>query len=137
MLRKSIQIILSIVLAIGLVACGGRYSIPGKVLKNAIAISVNQTQQQISQELKLSTPPKVTVDRVKITEQSPLKIQGSDAFHVKGLYDFTLKLSKRQTTQSDNAFDLYLQRKTEGKTQTWQLAQRSDEDWVLQSLESR
>lgn len=137
MLRKSIQIILSIVLAIGLVACGGRYSIPEKVLKNAIAISVNQTQQQISQELKLSAAPKVTVDRVKITEQTPLKIQGSDGFHIKGLYDFTLKLAKRQTTQNDNAFDLYLQRKTEGKTQTWLLAQGSNEDWVMQPLESR
>lgn len=137
MLRKSLQIILSIVLAIGLVACGGRYSVPDNVLKNAIAISVNQTEQQISQELKLSAAPKVSIDRVKITEQSPLKIQGSDGFHVKGVYDFTLKLPKRQESQSDNTFDLYLQRKTEGKTQTWQLAQRTEDDWNLQPLGAR
>jgi hypothetical protein len=134
---KPLQIILTIVLAIGLVACGGRYSVPTNVLKDAIAISVNQTEQQISQELKLAAVPKVSIDKVKITEQSPLKIQGSDGFHVKGLYDFTLKLPKQQTSQSDNAFDLYLQRKTEGKTQSWQLAQKDDEDWILQGLKSR
>ncbi|MCU0551676.1 MAG: hypothetical protein MUC48_20230 [Leptolyngbya sp. Prado105] len=137
MLRKSIQITLTIVLAIGLVACGGRYSVPGNVLKDAIAISVNQTEQQISQELKLSAVPKVSIDRVKITEQTPQKIQGIDGFHVKGVYDFTLKLPKRQETQADNSFDLYLQRKTEGKTQLWQLAQRGEEDWILQALRSR
>lgn len=92
-MKRSIQIILSIVLAIGLVACGGRYSVPGTVLKKAIAISVDQTQQEISQQLKLTSAPKVTVDRVKITDQSPLKIEGTDGYHVKGVYDFTLKLS--------------------------------------------
>jgi hypothetical protein len=135
MLRKSLQIILSIVLAIGLVACGGRYSVPGNVLKSAIAISVNQTETQISRELKLASDPKVSVDRVKITEQSPLKIQGLEGYHVKGLYDFTLKLPKRQASQSDNAFDLYLQHDVKGKI--WRLAERGDEDWIVRSLESR
>lgn len=134
-MKRSIQIILSIVLAIGLVSCGGRYSVPGTVLKKAIALSVTQTQQEISQQLKLPAPPKVTVDRVKITAQSPLKIEGIDGYHVRGNYDFTLKLPKRQDKQVDNTFDLYLQHKTEGKTQIWQLAQRSGEDWSLAPIE--
>ncbi|MBW4443496.1 MAG: hypothetical protein KME10_20130 [Plectolyngbya sp. WJT66-NPBG17] len=134
-MKRPIQIILSIVLAIGLVACGGRYSVPGAVLKKAIAISVDQTQQEISQQIKLASAPKVIVDRVKVTEQSPLKIEGIDSYHVKGVYDFTLKLSKRQDKQVDNAFDVYLQLKTEGKTQTWSLAQQSGEDWNLAAIE--
>ncbi|MBW4526891.1 MAG: hypothetical protein KME18_17160 [Phormidium tanganyikae FI6-MK23] len=134
-MKRPIQIILSIVLAIGLVACGGRYSVPGAVLKKAIAISVDQTQQEISQQIKLASAPKVIVDRVKVTEQSPLKIEGIDSYHVKGVYDFTLKLSKRQDKQVDNAFDVYLQHKTEGKTQTWSLAQQSGEDWNLAAIE--
>ncbi len=134
-MKRPIQIILSIVLAIGLVACGGRYSVPNGVLKKAIAISVEQTQQEISQQLKLSAPPKVTVDRVKVTDQTPLKIEGVDGYRVKGIYDFTLKLPKRQDKQIDNTFDLYLQRKTEGKTQTWSLAQQTGEDWSLAGIE--
>ncbi len=134
-MKRSIQIILSIVLAIGLVACGGRYSVPDGVLKKAIAISVNQTQQEISQQLKLSAAPKVSVDRVKVSEQSPIKIQGVESYHIQGNYDFTLKLPKRQIKQPENVFDLYLQRKTEGKTQTWQLVQRSGEEWSLKAIE--
>jgi hypothetical protein len=132
--KRLLQIILSIVLAVGLVACGGRYSVPGSVLKKAIAISVNQTGEQISQQLQLSAPPKVTIDRVKVVDQSPLKIQGIEAYHLKGSYDFTLKLPQRQAKQTENPFDVYLQRKTEGKTQTWQLAQQRGEDWSLSAI---
>ena len=134
-MKRSIQIILSIVLAIGLAACGGRYSVPGTVLKKAIAISVDQTQQEISQQLKLSASPKVTVDRVKVAAQTPLKIQGIESYQVKGNYDFTLKLPKRQVKQTDNDFDVYVQRSIEGKTQTWRLAQQSGEDWVVSAIE--
>lgn len=134
-MKRPIQIILTIVLAIGLVACGGRYSVPGNVLKKAIAISVNQTQQEISQQLKLSAAPKVTVDRVKITDQTPLKIEGIDGYHVKGAYDFTLKLPKRQDKLADNTFDLYLQRQTVDKKQVWKLAQREGENWKLDAIE--
>lgn len=134
-MKRAIQIILSIVLAIGLVACGGRYSVPGAVLTQAIAITVDRTEQEISQQLKLTSAPKVTIDRVKITDQTPLKIEGFDGYHVKGKYDFTLKQSKRQDKQEDNSFDLYLQRQTEGKTQTWQLAQRSGDEWDLTAID--
>jgi len=133
--KRLIQIILSIVLAVGLVACGGRYSVPGNVLKKAIAISVTQTQQEISQQLKLSAAPKVNVDRVKLTDQSPLKIEGLEGYHVKGEYDFTLKLPKRQDKLSDNTFDLYLQRKTVDKKQSWQLAEREGDEWRLKAVE--
>jgi len=102
--------------------------------EKAIAISVNQTGEQISQQLQLSAPPKVTIDRVKVVDQSPLKIQGIEAYHLKGSYDFTLKLPQRQAKQTENPFDVYLQRKTEGKTQTWQLAQQRGEDWSLSAI---
>ncbi|BAU15617.1 hypothetical protein LEP3755_61760 [Leptolyngbya sp. NIES-3755] len=134
-MRRLIQIILSIVLAVGLVACGGRYSVPGNVLKKAIAISVDQTQQEISQQLKLSAAPKVTVDRVKVTDQSPLRIEGLEGYRVKGEYDFTLNLPKRQDRLSDNSFDLYLQRQTIDKKQIWRLAARDGEDWKLKTIE--
>ncbi|MBD1823305.1 hypothetical protein H6F51_12525 [Cyanobacteria bacterium FACHB-DQ100] len=133
--KRAIQIILAIVLAVGLTACGGRYSVPGAVLKKAIAITVDRTQQEISQQLKLTSAPKVTIDRVKITDQTPLKIEGFDGYHVKGEYDFTLKQSKRQDKQVDNIFDLYLQRQIEGKTQTWRLAQQSGDEWNLTAID--
>lgn len=134
-MKRAIQIILAIVLAVGLVACGGRYSVPDAVLKKAIAISVDRTQQEISQQLKLAAAPKVTIDRVKVTDQTPLKIEGFDSYHVKGNYDFTLKQSKRQDKQVDNSFDLYLQHQTEGKTQTWRLAQQSGDEWNLTAID--
>ncbi|MBE9008757.1 hypothetical protein IQ250_00825 [Pseudanabaenaceae cyanobacterium LEGE 13415] len=134
-MKRLIQIILSIVLAVGLVACGGRYSVPGNVLKKAIAISVDQTQQDISQQLKLSAAPKVNVDRVKITDQTPLKIEGLDGYRVKGEYDFTLKLPKRQDKLADNTFDLYLQHQTVDKKQIWKLAEQDGEAWKLKAIE--
>ncbi|MGG6266127.1 hypothetical protein ACQ4M3_04715 [Leptolyngbya sp. AN03gr2] len=134
-MKRLIQIILSIVLTVGLVACGGRYSVPGNVLKKAIAISVNQTQQEISQQLKLSAAPKINVDRVKVTDQSPLKIEGLEGYRVKGEYDFTLKLPKRQDKLSDNTFDLYLQRQTVDKKQIWKLAEQEGEAWKLKAID--
>lgn len=128
---------MAIVFMVGLTACTSASSVPNNVLKKAIALQVNQTEQQLSQQLRLSSPPKVTVDRVDVRQQELTRIEGLPAYHLKGTYDFTLKLSKRQATQQNNSFDLYVQRQVEDKT--WKLAQLQEteegREWVTQLIE--
>ena len=135
-MKRWLRVIVAIAFVIFLSACSSASSVPDQILKKAIALQVNQTEQQISQQLKLSDP-KVSIDRVKVTQQDSLRIEDLPAYHVKGIYDFTLKLSKRQASQENNAFDLYLQREIESKT--WRLAQRQEgedgSEWVTQPIE--
>jgi predicted component of type VI protein secretion system len=135
--KRWFRVMVAIALIMVLTACSSASSVPDKVLKTAIAITVNQTQQQISQQLRLSSPPKVSVDRVKVSQQDLLRIEGLPAYHVKGTYDFTLKLAKRQESQQNNSFDVYLQREPESKT--WKLAQQQEGEegleWVMQLIE--
>jgi hypothetical protein len=134
--KRWLQAILAIVLVVILTACESS-SLPNQTLvKKAIALQVAQTQKEISQHLKLGLP-KVTIDRVKISDRAPLTIQGLQSYRVKGLYDYTLKLSTRQVSQKDNSFEVYLQRQAEGKT--WRLVQKQagveSQNWATQLLQ--
>lgn len=128
-----------IVLATVLVACGSANTVPNAVVKKAIALQTTQTQQQISDQLRLSSSPKVQIDRFKVNDQSPINIQGFPSYKVKGTYDFTLKLPKQQVNQKDNPFEVYVQRQGAGKTTSWWFAQQQeieDElDWVTQAIQ--
>jgi hypothetical protein len=124
---------LAIFLAGLLTACGVRGLPNTALVRKAIAMQVSQTQQAISQQLRLESP-KVKVDRVQIKVQDPLRIQNLMAYRVEGTYDFTLKLRDRKVTQRDNPFEVYLQRQSEGKT--WRLAQPQKESgWVTRLLD--
>ena len=136
-MRRSIQILLAVILAGLLTACNASRVAPSnQIVRRAIALQVSQTQQELSQQLRLESP-KLKVDRVKVMSQEPLTIQNLSAYRVQGNYDYTLKLSKRTVTQKDNPFEVYLQRQSEGKT--WRLAQQqreeNDSSWVTQLVE--
>ncbi|MGA7936037.1 MAG: hypothetical protein WCA35_20960 [Kovacikia sp.] len=130
----------AIVLAVVLVGCGSMGGGPGyQLVERAIGLELSQTQQELSQQLRLaSQPTELSIKRVKITEQTPLIIQDLPSFRVKGTYDYTVKLPTRQVTQRQNPFEVYLQRQMEGKT--WRVARlQMDKDgtpiWVTQRVE--
>lgn len=138
-MSRWVKMVMVIVLATVLVACGSANTVPNAVVKKAIALQTTQTQQQISDQLRLSSSPKVQIDRFKVNDQSPINIQGFPSYKVKGTYDFTLKLPKQQVNQKDNPFEVYVQRQGAGKTTSWWFAQQQeieDElDWVTQAIQ--
>ena len=127
-----IRAILAVVLVGLLTACGN--NIPGlsnRVVEQAIALQVGQTQQTLAQQLRLKKPPKVEVKQVAIAKQDSLKIEGLPAYHLQGTYDLTLKFSSHQVTQEKNPFEVYLQQQPDQKN--WKLAQLSKSDTAAES----
>jgi len=124
-------------LVVLLTACGVAGATPApQLVERAIALQVSQTQQALNQQLRLQ-PNDVKISRVKITEQTPLAIENLRGYRVRGSYTLTVKRAKRQVTQPQNFFEVYLQRQKEGKT--WRLArlQPGDEGepvWITQSV---
>lgn len=137
--RELLRLICAIALAFSLVACGTVGMAPGRqVIEQAIVQELQQTQKSLSQQLRLGTepaPPRIS--RLRVKQQEPLTIQNLPSFRVRGTYDYTIKLSTRQVTQSQNPFDLYLQRQQEGKT--WRIAkspvnEQGELEWVTQRI---
>jgi len=131
--------ILALLLGILLTACSAVSPYPPRqIVEQAIAIELNQTQQELRQQLRLGTESvEVHVDRVAIAEQTPLTIDELQSFRVRGTCDFTLKLPQRQITRQQNPFEVYLQRQKENKTWRFaRLAAGSDGgvDWVTQKI---
>lgn len=115
-----VRLVLTVILLGLLTACGTAKLEPSSQLaQRAIALRLEQTQQQISQQLGLDFR-EFEINRVGITQQEPLVIQDLPAYHVRGTYDLTLKLPGRGVNQQQNPFDVYIQRQKEGKT--WRLA---------------
>ena len=131
-----------LVLLVGcLTACSASGTALGEdIVQQAIALQVWQTQQALSQQLKLVAPDpeQITIRHVVVTTKAPLTIQKLPAYKLQGTYDFTLTRPKRQVTQRHNAFEIYIQSQSEGKT--WRLAQREideagNEKWLTQLIE--
>lgn len=115
-----VRLVLTAILLGLLTACGTAGLEPNsQLVQRAIALQLEQTQQQLSQQLGLDFKG-FEINRVAITQQEPLVIQDLPAYHVRGSYDLTLKLPRRRVTQQQNPFDVYIQRQKEGKT--WRLA---------------
>lgn len=137
-MKGIVRIITVSLLVVLLSACGVTEQPSRSLVGKAIALQVSETQTLLTQELRLKADqsPRFSIDRVEIVEQTPLEIQDLPAYHLRGTYDLTLKISDRQVTQRQNPFDLYLQRQIEGKT--WRLAryQPGDEEteatWLTQ-----
>ncbi len=137
-MNRWIRVVLSVLLVALLTACSGN-GLPSKnLVRKAIALQVGQTQQELSQQLKLSLPKSaLKIDRVEIAEQTPVTIQDLPSYRVQGTYDFTLKLKTQEANQRDNPFEVYVQRQREGKT--WRLAQpqqtENETTWVTSLIE--
>lgn len=121
-------VLIGLLLAL-LTACGTTSMEPSnRLVHKGLALQLSQVQQQLTQQLKFSTPAKFEINRIQIAEKQPLLIGNLPAYRVVGTYDLAIKLSKKKINQPHNSFEIYLQRQKEGKT--WRLArlQSSDQD---------
>jgi hypothetical protein len=111
-----------------------QFGLDEAVVKQAIALQLNQREQVISQSL--STPvPQLEISQIKIDNIEPIFIADLPSYHLKGTYNLILNLPRQQVTQKLNAFEIYLQRQLEGKT--WRLLERNnqeEEHWFTYSI---
>ena len=130
---KSIARIIAIaIVAILLNSCNVTFSLGGfepgrEVVQRAIALQLSLTQKELRQHLKqhhvpASETPDYDINRVVISAEEPLAIQGAISYHLRGTYNLTMKLADGRVTDRGNPFDLYIQRQKEGKT--WRLARQ-------------
>lgn len=92
----------------------------GQLVQQAIALQLSQTQAQLVQQLGLSQPPELEIERVAIKKREPVAIEELEGFRIDGTYDLKIKLPKREIRQSKKSFEVYLQRQEQAKT--WRLA---------------
>ncbi|BAY89188.1 MULTISPECIES: hypothetical protein [unclassified Tolypothrix] len=111
-----------------LTACGTIGLLPtNQLVQKAIALQLEQTQQQLSQKLDLDLKG-FDIEKLAISEQKPLTIENLPAFRVRGTYDLIIKLPKRRLTQLQQPFEVYLQIQREGKTWRLLLPERVNKD---------
>ncbi|MEA5570386.1 hypothetical protein [Calothrix sp. UHCC 0171] len=116
-----IRVIAICLLMVFLSACNSNPLTPTNgLVKKAVTLQVEQTQQQLSQQLDLNVKS-FEIKHLAISEQKYQIIQTLPAYHIRGTYDLTLKLPKRQLNQAKKPFDVYMQLQKEGKT--WRLLQ--------------
>lgn len=94
-----------------------------QLVEKAIALQISQTQQKLTQQLQAASP-NIEISQVKLKQLEPLFLDDLPTYHVWGTYNLTLKLPQQKLTQSNNSFDVYLQRQPQGKT--WRLALPED-----------
>lgn len=130
--------LIAILLVLTLTACSQGTGPTRSLVQQAIALELNQAQQELGQQLRLeSESTRSQIKRVTITDEAPLTIEGLEAYRVKGTYDYTMALPSRKVIQRNNPFDVYLQRQREGKT--WRLARQIKGDhgqprWVTRRI---
>lgn len=113
-----------IVIAVMVVLLSGCNSNPltptNGLVKKAIAIQLEQTQQQLSKQLDLDVKG-FDIKHLAIRQLKSQTINTLPVTRVKGTYDLSLKLNKRELTQPKKPFEVYMQLQKEGKT--WRLLQ--------------
>ncbi|MBD2384129.1 hypothetical protein [Cylindrospermum sp. FACHB-282] len=115
-----VRLVFTMILLVLLTNCGSVSLVPSsELVQKAIALQLEQTQQQLSQKLDIEFRG-FDIKRLSITQEKPLTIQNLLSYKVQGTYDLVLKLPKqRNLTQPQKAFEVYLQLQRERKT--WRL----------------
>ncbi len=114
-----VRLVFTAILLVLLTACGSIGLLPNsQLVQKAIALRLSQTQQQLNQQLDLDFQG-FEIKHLSINQEQPLTIQNLPAFRVRGTYDLLVKLPKRQLTQPQQPFEVFLQIQQEGKT--WRL----------------
>ncbi|MDY7013276.1 MAG: hypothetical protein SVX43_06655 [Cyanobacteriota bacterium] len=90
----------------------------GAIVQKAIALQLEQSQQQLSEQLQASNPVS-NITRVSVKQIEPLYLGKLPTYHLTGTYNLKIDLGDRQKTQKNNEFDIYIQRQKEGKTWRW------------------
>lgn len=129
-IQRSRQLIVAVLLIVILSACGAptppRELAPsGDLVKRAIALQLNQTEQRISEHLTASAPD-LEVFGITVKQLEPIYIAKLAAYHLQGSYNLKIKLPNQKKVQKNNSFDVYLQRQIEGKT--WRLLRRETDE---------
>ncbi|WYL94992.1 MAG: hypothetical protein HEQ35_15075 [Gloeotrichia echinulata IR180] len=123
-----IRLISTVILLLLLTACGTIGLLPtSELVQKAIAVQLEQTQKQLNQKLDLDFGS-FEIKKLTIIQEKPLTIQNLPAFRVQGNYDLIVNLPKRQLTQPQQPFDIYLQIQREGKTWRLLLPDRDNKD---------
>ncbi len=113
------RLVLTAILLVLLTACGTIGLLPtSQLVQKAIALQLEQTQQQLNQKLDLDFQG-LEIKRLTISQEKPMTVENLPAFRVRGTYDLIIKLPERQLTQLQQQFEIYLQIQREGKS--WRL----------------
>lgn len=120
------RVCLMVLLVFFLSACQGttaplEFAPNGDIVQKAIALQLEHTQARLSEQLN-ATLPKLEIKQIQVKTLEPIVISDLPAYHLQGIYNVTLTLPRQKVTQKKNAFEIYLQRQSEGKT--WRLLQR-------------
>lgn len=123
-----IRLLVTGILLALLTGCGTIGLLPTtQLVQKAIALQVEQTQQQLNQKLDLDLSD-FEIKDLKIRQEQPLTIENLPAFRVRGTYDLILHLPKRQLTQHQQPFEIYLQIQQEGKSWRLLLPQQQNQE---------
>ncbi|WP_204104704.1 MULTISPECIES: hypothetical protein [Spirulina sp. CCY15215] len=122
-IRRWLQRILSVFFLLLLLGCnGGKPPISlaptGEWVKKAIALQVRQSQELLSENLKVSNPD-LKISGISIQKIEPLYMAHLPTFHITGSYNLEIDLPNQKVKQKSNLFDIFLQRQKEGKTWRW------------------
>jgi hypothetical protein len=123
-----LRLVLTAILLVLLTACSFGTPSPNKnLVKKAIALSMQETQQQLSQKLNLDFG-EFEINHLSIKQRQLMTVEHLPAFRIQGTYDLNLKLPERILEQPEKLFDIYLQLQREGKTWRLLLPPGSNED---------
>lgn len=103
-----------------LVACSATGGSPNEALvKQAIALQLHLTQQQLKSPLHIERSPQLDVKGIQIINSDRLRDQKLPTFHIQGTYNLDIQLSGQSIKQRQNPFEIYVQEQIEGET--WRL----------------
>lgn len=123
-----VRLVLTAILLVLLTACSFGTPSPNKrLVKRAIVLSIEETQQQLSQQLNLDFRG-LEIHHLSIKQRKLMTVEHLPAFRIQGTYDLNLKLPKRILEQPQKVFDVYLQLQEEGKTWRLLLPPQSNQD---------
>lgn len=94
------------------------YAPDRSLVRRAIAMQVRHTEKDLALQIA-GDRPEIAIDRVKIQAIEPFWLADLPTYRVQGTYDAAYQFSDRESQQSENAFEVYLQRQIAG--QTWRL----------------
>jgi hypothetical protein len=121
MLRFIVVLVLVLLTACGTPTPPISFAPGGDVVKSAIALSLELTQQRLTQQLHANHPVS-DISNIKVENLEPIYLGKLPTYHLQGTYNLKLELPEQQVTQKGNPFDVYIQRQREGKT--WRLVKR-------------
>ncbi len=123
-----VRLIIILVLLGLMSACSTSVLAPtSQLVEKAIALQLEKTQQQLNQQLDLNFQG-FKINHLSINEEKPLTIQNLLTYRIRGTYDLTFKLPKRQLSQPQKPFEVYLQLQKEGKTWRLLLSEKEGKD---------